>query len=104
MFDDEIDDVRWADTEDQRVEIYNVTWADYERIASLRGESAIPRLTYCDGTLELMSPGQPHEIDKTRLARLFEAYLDHLRVAAEGIGSWTVKEENKKRGAEPDEC
>jgi len=49
-----------------------------------------------------VSPGQPHETDKTKLARLFEAYLDHLNVDAEGIGSWTAKK--KKRGAEADEC
>lgn len=89
---------------DELVELHNVTWEDYERIASLRGESAIPRLTYEDGVLELMSPGQPHEIDKKRLARLFEAYLEELGIDADGVGSWTVRQKKKKRGAEPDEC
>lgn len=89
---------------DQRVFLHDVSWEDYKRIAALRGESAIPRLTYLDGVLELMSPGTKHQWDKTTLARLFEAYIEHLGVEADGIGSWTVKRKKKKSGAEPDEC
>jgi Uma2 family endonuclease len=89
---------------DQVVYLSNVSWADYERIDALRGESAVPRLTYVEGVLELMSPGTPHESDKTKLARIFEAYLDHLDIPAEGLGSWTVKNKRKKLGAEADEC
>jgi Uma2 family endonuclease len=54
--------------------------------------------------LELMSPGTPHESDKKKLARVFEAYLEHLGVPAEGVGSWTVKSKKKKLSAEADEC
>ena len=38
------------------------------------------------------------------LARIVEAYLDHLGIPAEGVGSWTVKNKRKKLGAEADEC
>jgi len=89
---------------DQIVYLTNVSWEDYERIDALRRESAVPRLTYVEGVLELMSPGAPHESDKKMLARIFEAYLDHLGIAAEGVGSWTVKNKRKKLGAEADEC
>jgi len=89
---------------DQVVYLSNVSWADYERIDALRGESSVPRLTYVEGMLELMSPGTPHESDKKKLARIFEAYLDHLGIPAEGVGSWTVKNKRKKLGAEADEC
>ena len=82
----------------------HVSWADYERIDALRGESSVPRLTYAEGVLELMSPGTSHESDKKKLARLFEAYLEHLGIPAEGVGSWTVKNKRKKLGAEADEC
>jgi hypothetical protein len=40
----------------------------------LRGESSVPRITYLEGLAELMSPSRYHEIDKTRFARLLEAY------------------------------
>lgn len=89
---------------DQVVHLSSVSWEDYERIDALRGESSVPRLTYVDGVLELMSPGTAHESDKTKLARLFEAYIEYLGIPAEGIGSWTVKNKKKKLGAEPDEC
>jgi Uma2 family endonuclease len=89
---------------DQVVHLSSVSWEDYERIDALRGESSVPRLTYVDGVLELMSPGTVHESDKKKLARLFEAYIEYLGIPAEGIGSWTVKNKKKKLGAEPDEC
>jgi Uma2 family endonuclease len=89
---------------DQVVYLSNVSWEDYERIDALRGEGSVPRLTYVEGVLELMSPGTPHESDKKMLARIFEAYLDHLGIPAEGVGSWTVKNKRKKLGAEADEC
>jgi len=89
---------------DQVVYLSGVSWADYERIDALRDESSVPRLTYVEGVLELMSPGTPHESDKKRLARLFEAYLEHIGVPVEGLGSWTVKDKKKKLGAEADEC
>lgn len=89
---------------DQVVYLSNVSWEDYERIDALRGESSVPRLTYVEGVLELMSPGTPHESDKKKLARIFEAYLEHLGIPAEGVGSWTVKNKKRKLGAEADEC
>jgi Uma2 family endonuclease len=89
---------------DQVVYLSNVSWEDYERIAALRGESSVPRLTYMEGMLELMSPGTPHESDKKKLPRVFEAYLEHLGIPAEGVGSWTVKNKKKKLSAEADEC
>ncbi len=88
---------------DERV-FLRASWADYRRIDRMRGESAIPRLTYHGGVLELMSPGTEHERDKKKLSRLFEAYTEHLGVIADGIGSWTVKNEDKELGAEADEC
>lgn len=92
------------DGHDQVVYLSNVSWEDYERIAALRGENSVPRLTYIEGMLELMSPGTLHESDKKKLARIFEAYLEHLGIPAEGVGSWTVKSKKKKLGAEADEC
>jgi Uma2 family endonuclease len=89
---------------DQVVYLSNVSWEDYERIEGLRGQSSVPRLTYIEGMLELMSPGTSHESDKKKLARILEAYLEHLGIPAEGVGSWTVKNRKKKLGAEADEC
>jgi Uma2 family endonuclease len=42
--------------------IEEVSWEDYEvLLAELGSDRHIPRLNYCDGTLELMSPLPAHE-------------------------------------------
>jgi len=89
---------------DQRVLLFGVAWADYERLLALRGESAVPRLTYLDGELELMSPSVHHEVFKTCLARLVEDYARIRDIELEGYGSWTIRNRRRRRGAEPDEC
>jgi Uma2 family endonuclease len=79
-------------------------WEDYERLLTMRGESSVPRITYLEGLIELMSPSRYHEIDKTRFARLLEAWAEEAGVDLEGYGSWTLKKKRAKRGAEADEC
>ena len=93
-----------SEPDDQRVLLRGTTWSDYERLQHLRGEGAVPRLTYLDGELELMTPSVSHEGDKKRLARLIEAWAEEADIPLEGFGSWTLKAEAKRRGAEPDEC
>jgi Uma2 family endonuclease len=93
--DDALDDV---------VVLHDVTWRDYLRVLSMRGENPVPRIHYLDGELELMSPGGPHEERKTVLGHLLEAWLIDRGYDFRGRGSWTLKKEKKKAGAEPDEC
>ena len=91
--------------DDQIVRLNQADWSDYERLLEIRGESAaIPRLTFIDGVLELMTPSWNHEFDKTTLARLIETWALEMDVALGGAGSWTIKSKLAKRGAEPDEC
>jgi Uma2 family endonuclease len=89
---------------EQRVLLRAATWSDYERLDALRGESAVPRLTYLHGALELMTPGWPHEMDKKTIARLIEAWADLTGVELTGAGSWTLKDKARALGAEADEC
>lgn len=91
-------------TADQRVLLFNVPWAHYEVLLALRGESAVPRLSYCEGTLEIMSPSRTHEHLKSRIGRLVEVFLLHHDIEFEAVGSWTLKGAPELRGAEPDEC
>lgn len=81
-----------------------VDWQGYEQLLAMRGESSVPRITYIKGLAELMSPSRYHEIDKTRVARLLEAWSEIANVSLEGYGSWTLKDEAVDRGAEADEC
>jgi Uma2 family endonuclease len=49
---------------EERVVLQNVSWRLYEQMLQELGESRAVRLTYDQGTLELMSPLLPHESSK----------------------------------------
>lgn len=89
---------------DHVVVLHGVSWAEYETVLAMRGERSVPRITYCEGRLELMTPSRWHELGKKALARVIEAWSEEAGVVLEGVGSWTLKDPEAERGAEPDEC
>lgn len=93
-----------ARAEDQRVALYDVSWADFERILQIRGDRAGVRVTYLNGVLELLSPSVDHEGIKKTIARLLEAYAEERGLPFNGFGSWTLKNPGRARALEPDEC
>jgi Uma2 family endonuclease len=90
--------------QDQVFIIHNVPWKSYLALRKLLDHHPGLRMTYLEGTLELMSPSRQHELDKTTLARLLEAYADAAELDIFGIGSQTFKKAARQRGLEPDEC
>ncbi|MGE0712302.1 MAG: Uma2 family endonuclease [Planctomycetota bacterium] len=92
------------DASDARVVLRNATWADYQRILELRGESASPRVAYLEGVLELVSPSRRHDYVKSMLGRLIEAWCRETGVEITPYGSWTIESKESERGAEADEC
>ena len=89
---------------DHFVYLHDVSFRAYEAVLAMRGERSVPRITYSKGVLELMTPSRFHERDKTRFARLLEAWAEETGVQLEGIGSWTLKSSSEEGGAESDEC
>ncbi len=81
-----------------------VTWQAYESLLSALGNSSGYRVAYLLETLEIMSPSRSHELDKKAIARLLEAYLEAKRIHFWGLGSTTLKSQDKQAGKEPDEC
>ena len=63
---------RWW--EDRRLVLYGVPWDQYVAINDALGDRPSPRVCYCEGTLELMSPGTLHEDKKTIVGRLLELW------------------------------
>ena len=90
--------------EDHYVHLYGVTWADYLRLLEIRGDRSAPRITYLEGTLEIMSPSRTHEEIKSYIGRLVEAWCLEDGIEFTPYGSWTLKNKREKRGAEADEC
>jgi len=91
-------------TEDVRLTIHNVTWGRYVAIRELLEDHPGLRMTYLEGTLEIMSPSLEHEREKTIIARLIEIYALERRIRLDGYGQATFRKEAQERGAEPDEC
>ncbi|MBA2542282.1 MAG: Uma2 family endonuclease [Deltaproteobacteria bacterium] len=88
---------------EQRMVVHGVSWRDYVILREALDTPGL-RMTYCEGTLELMSPSLTHELNKTSIARLIELYAVLGRLPLIGYGSTTFRLEAKQRGAEPDEC
>jgi Uma2 family endonuclease len=89
---------------DRIVVLRGATWADYQRLLEMRGEKAVPRLTYLEGAIEIMSPSQEHESIKSWIGCLVEAYCLEMNIDISAYGFWTHESKESERGAEPDEC
>lgn len=89
---------------DDIIVLRDATWADYQRIQEIRGDRPVPRLTYLEGALQLMTPSQPHESLKSMIGCLVEAWCFETGVGITPYGSWTHESKETNRGVEPDEC
>ena len=89
---------------DHIVVLHDVSWEDYERLLEIRGDHSAPRISYLEGEAEIMSPSKDHELIKSYIGRLLESWCVDRKIDFTPVGSWTLKKEKKKSGAEPDEC
>ncbi len=94
-----------SDETEQRFLMSGVSWQQYETLLNEIGES-FPglRVTYLEGTLEIMAPSRKHEFNKSVIGSLLEAYFQETRTRYYPLGSTTFRQQAKARGAEPDEC
>jgi Uma2 family endonuclease len=91
--------------DEQRLVLEGVSWQQYEMmLAALGDDFPNLRLSYLEGTLEIMTTSLEHEELKTMIGMLLEAYFQETRTRFHGIGSATFRRAMKQRGLEPDEC
>ena len=90
---------------EEKITLYGVTWKQYDTLVSMFMDK-FPglRMTYLEGTLEIMGTSSEHERLKKIIARLLEMYAVEKRVTLNGYGNTTFRKEAKQRGLEPDEC
>ena len=90
---------------EEKITLYGVTWEQYDTLVSLFMDK-FPglRMTYLEGTLEIMGTSSEHERLKKIIARLLEMYAVEKRITLNGYGNTTFRKEAKQRGLEPDEC
>jgi Uma2 family endonuclease len=90
---------------EQRLLLEGVSWQQYELLlATLGDDFPALRLSYLEGSLEIMTTSPLHEELKTTIGMLMEAYFQETRTRFHGIGSATFRKMAKQRGLEPDEC
>lgn len=90
---------------EEKITLYGVTWEQYDTLVSMfMNKFPGLRMTYLEGTLEIMGTSSEHERLKTIIARLLEMYVVEKRLTLNGYGNTTFRKEAKQRGLEPDEC
>lgn len=87
---------------EQRVLLDPCSWETYERIVADLADRSSPRLTYCDGALELMSPSPEHEELNEAVKKLVDVYCEELGIELRPLGSATHRRFSLQKGVEPD--
>ena len=89
---------------EQRIILQGVSWETYEHLLADLTNNSAPRLTYDQGTLEIMSPSSEHERYNRTISLLVEALAEEMNRDVDNLGSATFRREDIERGFEPDSC
>lgn len=85
-----------------RMVLENVAWETYVELADQRSGS-IPRMTYDNGVLEMMSPKREHENIGRLIGRIVETYSELMDIEIISVASVTVKRSDLAKAFEADE-
>src|SRR5947209_15496515 len=88
---------------DERILLRDIPWPVYEGLRDLRANYHV-RMTYDDGRLELMSPGQRHEAYGFRFGMLLVNVAAVLGIKCRSLATTTWKKEGETKGKEADAC
>jgi Uma2 family endonuclease len=79
------------------------TWKEFEALEILLTDSPGLRITYLDGSIEIMTLGEAHEQIKSLIGMFLEAYLIAMEIEFIPVGSATRRGEEKGTSFELDE-
>jgi len=82
----------------------NVSWEEYEDLLEQVGEATWLRISYDDGTLQIMTTGPKHEYYSRFIESLVGQIRFRLRINIRFFGSSTMRKKKKRKGTEPDAC
>ena len=85
-----------------RTVLENVAWETYVALADQR-RGSVPRMTYDNGVLELMSPEREHENVGRLVGRMVETYSEMKDIEILSVASVTVKRSDLSKAFEADE-
>jgi Uma2 family endonuclease len=84
--------------------LHEVSWAEYEDLLALLPDNPRFRLSYDQGTLQIMTLSPRHERLKSLFAHLLAVLTEELHLNLVGLGSTTFRLAEAARGLEPDDC
>ena len=87
---------------DQCVEMWGIGWEGYKVMLRLRGRGSVPRMTYLDGDLRLMSPSFFHESLAERLGAFVVEVAIGVGIPYLPAGNTTFRRLKKRGGVEAD--
>lgn len=87
---------------EQRVVFRNISWQTFKAMLTEMGEDRVSRLTYDQGTLEIMTPLMPHERWNRLIEALIYVLVEEMGLNLVRTGSTTFERPDLERGAEPD--
>ena len=91
-----------SETPETRMVLRNVSWETFVALADER-EGSVPRMTYDEGVLEMMSPKRKHENLGCLIGRMIEAYSEIRGIEILSVASVTVKRSDLQKAYEADE-
>ena len=81
-----------------------IRWETYQSLLLDLAENPSKKLTYDQGTLEIITPLPEYEINKGFLGRLVQTTTELLGLEISILGSTTLSRKDLQKGVEPDEC
>lgn len=88
------------------VVLHGITYGQYLKLRGIEANDHL-RMTYHDGTLEIMAPAPIHERPTRKLGLIVAVVIEELDIPCEGVRSSTIHRGEKKlkkgKGKEPDE-
>ncbi len=88
---------------ESRTVLRGVPWNTYVELRERR-ENYHLRMTYDDGTLEIMSPSARHERYARYIDLLIGVWTEEMGIPFCGLRTMTCKREDMAKGLEPDDC
>jgi len=85
-----------------RTVMEHIRWETYVELAEQR-RGSVPRMTYDEGVLELMSPRRQHESIGRFLGRMVETYTEVKGIEIQSVASTTFQRKDLQKGFEADE-
>ena len=83
---------------------HGISWDEYESLLESVGDSHGLHISFDDGTLQIMTLSQKHEMYSTLIERIVSLLSLTMRIKVLFYGSATMRKKQKQKGVEPDAC